>query len=84
MRDVTRRSLIRGATLAGSAVALGIFASASAQTKASKQQAKYQDQPKGGQRCSGCLNFMPPASCRVVDGTISPDGWCQLFAAKSG
>lgn len=29
--------------------------------------------------CSGCANFISPASCSIVAGTISPDGSCDYF-----
>jgi hypothetical protein len=45
-------------------------------------EAKYQDQPKGQQRCDICINFQPPDQCRFVAGTFAPKGWCQFFAAK--
>ena len=56
--------------------------SAAAQQKVSQADAKYQDQPKGQQRCEICLQFQPPNACRIVEGPISPKGWCQYFAAK--
>jgi hypothetical protein len=42
----------------------------------------YQDHPKGDQQCSKCQHFQPPNSCQIVAGTISPNGWCGVFAAK--
>jgi hypothetical protein len=53
-----------------------------AQQKVSKAEAKYQDQPKGQQRCEICVNFQPPDQCRFVDGKIDKQGWCQFFAAR--
>lgn len=57
---------------------------ASAQQKVGKVDAKYQDQPKGQQRCEICLQFQPPDTCKLVAGPIKPKGWCQFFAAKEG
>jgi hypothetical protein len=28
------------------------------------------------------LQFLPSSSCKLVAGTISPKGWCALFALK--
>ncbi len=53
-----------------------------AQSKLSQAQAKYQDKPKGDQRCDGCVQFLSPNGCKVVDGKISPSGWCMLYAPK--
>lgn len=52
------------------------------QEKVSKSAAKYQDHPKEQQRCGICLQFRPPATCKIVGGSISPTGWCQFFAAQ--
>ena len=86
MRDaetISRRALLGGAALAvGAAAATGTSRSEAAEQKVSQADAKYQDQPKGQQRCEICLQFQPPNACRIVEGPISPKGWCQYFAAK--
>ncbi|MEO8812203.1 MAG: hypothetical protein ABI376_04735 [Caulobacteraceae bacterium] len=43
----------------------------------------YQTRPKGAQRCDLCVNWRPPAACKLVAGPISPTGWCGLFAPKA-
>jgi len=48
--------------------------------KMSKQQAEYQDSPKGIQMCATCSLFDEPHACKVVDGDISPNGWCKAYA----
>jgi hypothetical protein len=48
--------------------------------KMSKQAAEYQVSPKGIQMCATCTLFDAPHSCRVVEGEISPDGWCKAYA----
>lgn len=48
--------------------------------KLSKQQADYQDSPKGIQMCATCTLFVAPRSCKVVENDISPDGWCKSNA----
>ena len=50
--------------------------------KIDQKVALYQPSPKNGQSCNKCFAFEPPASCKLVAGTISPAGWCQLFAPK--
>lgn len=75
-----RRRAILGAGLA--LVGGVLCAQSAAQAKASKAQVKYQESPKGGQRCDGCLHFDGLDSCKLVDGKISPSGWCSLYAAK--
>jgi hypothetical protein len=73
-----------GATrlLAAAGLAAAVPDMASAQTKIEQKVAGYQDQPHGTSKCSGCLHFTAPNTCQIVDGQISPDGWCKLFAPK--
>ena len=56
---------------------------ASAQGKVAQTSVAYQEKPKGAQRCDGCSLFQPPNTCKVVDGQVSPQGWCSLFTAKA-
>lgn len=59
-------------------------AAPSTTAKASQASAQYQPEPKGEQKCSGCLQFIPESNtCKVVDGQISPDGWCRLWVKKA-
>jgi hypothetical protein len=51
--------------------------------KLSQDAAAYQSSPKNGQRCMDCSFFVSPAACKLVDGTISPAGWCKFYAKKS-
>lgn len=84
----TRKEMI------GTLIALPAFAaaigsvSAPAQAKSSQAAMKYQKSPKGGAKCSGCKFFVSGASktangtCKIVDGSISPNGWCLAYSAK--
>lgn len=82
---ISRRNVV----LTTTALALGVGITGPAATRTSAQQkitqaaAKYQDQPKGQQSCAVCVNFQPPNACKFVQGTISPTGWCLLFAPKT-
>jgi len=49
----------------------------------SKKEARYQSRPKGRERCAGCVHFVGPNGCEIVEGRISPRGWCQNFAPKA-
>jgi hypothetical protein len=69
----------------------GIFAAGTsvAQAKGSQAQFKYQTKPNGSKKCSNCSLFIPGKSatangtCKVVDGTISPNGYCIAYSAKT-
>jgi hypothetical protein len=47
--------------------------------KVSQLAAAYQCTPKGMFSCAVCTFFIRPRSCKVVNGEISPTGWCKLF-----
>ena len=78
-----RMVLIRTALALGAAAAASAVSQASAQQKLTQADASYQSTPKGTQRCGACFNFQQPDGCKFVQGTISPNGWCQLFAPKT-
>jgi hypothetical protein len=52
---------------------------AAAAPKISQKAVNYQDHPDGDKRCDKCVQFQPPNACKVVDGTISPQGSCRIF-----
>lgn len=72
-----RRTLLR-AGLCVAATRLGILVARAAQ-KFSKDTAEYQDAPKNGLTCAACSLFRAPRSCEIVEGDISPHGWCKFF-----
>ena len=81
LKGLSRRGVMRAA-LTGAAVGLttGTALEAAAQEKLSLTEAEYQDTPKGIRMCATCTLFVPPKSCKAVEGDISPNGWCKLFA----
>jgi hypothetical protein len=80
----SRRRVLRAVVfLAGAAAIPAAVRNAASQGKTSKAQAKYQDQPKNDQRCSGCMHFIPAGQCKLVEGSINPNGWCAFYAPKS-
>jgi hypothetical protein len=85
-RGLCRRSLLQSVpVIAGAIISTNAMAqSLVAQTKLTHEAAKYQDTPKDGQQCSGCVQFVAPASCNVVEDPVAASGWCQLFVAKPG
>lgn len=55
-----------------------------ASVKVSQASVQYQTQPKGDQKCSECLHFVAESNtCKLVEGQISPDGWCTLWVRKA-
>lgn len=59
-------------------------AAPAAPAKVSQASVQYQIQPKGEQKCGNCVNFIAESNtCKVVDGQISPEGWCTLWVQKA-
>jgi hypothetical protein len=81
-----RRLIIDGVLAVGAAGFLGVSMAgrpvAAAQAKLPQKEIGYQNTPKGGQRCDGCANWLPPAACKMVAGPINAAGWCGLFVRK--
>ena len=73
-----RQWLLMGVGLIVAAIPCGC---AGAQQKMAPKLVQYQEKPKGTQECDGCLHFVAPASCKMVEGTINPKGGV-LFAPK--
>ncbi len=82
---LSRRDMLLLAMASGGAIAIGAIsvAPAEASTKVSQKAVNYRAKPMGKARCDGCVQWQPPAACKVVAGTISPAGWCTIYAAKS-
>ena len=85
---MTRRTFVTNAIVLPALAGLLLAETATADAKGSQAQFKYQSTPKNGQKCSGCTQFIPNSSpgkngtCKVVDGSISPNGWCIAYAPK--
>jgi len=80
--------LERAALLPVLAVVLDSAAQAQG-AKSSKDAMHYQNSPNNGMQCAGCKFFAPgkdpngDGSCAIVDGDISPHGYCIAYSAKS-
>ena len=69
---------------AGAAPLLAMIASrAEAGAKVPQSAVHYQASPKNGQDCDDCANFVSPGGCKLVDGPISPKGWCRLWVKRA-
>jgi len=75
---------VGGVAAAGAAHAAGAGAQRLAQDKIAPAAVQYQATPKDGQRCDKCVNWEAPNACKIVSGTIAPEGWCIAFAPKEG
>ncbi len=82
-KPVDHKASRRGVLQAGLAAVGAVLAvPAHAQEKLAQSIVQYQKQPKNGQMCSLCVNFVAPNACKIVAGDIDPNGWCVAFAPK--
>ena len=87
---MTRGAFVQGVVVLPALAAIVAAGTAPARAaKGSQAQYKYQNKPKDGKKCSTCTFFIPGksatanGSCKIVEGTISPNGWCIAYSAKS-
>ncbi|MHB1633147.1 MAG: iron oxidase [Acidithiobacillus sp.] len=90
--NVSRRQVLKGIAITAGVVAAGAVAgvnpigAAHAAGKCPgttpKAALQYQSHPKGKDQCSVCANFIAPHCCKVVAGSVAPDGYCMAFAPK--
>jgi hypothetical protein len=82
----SRRRVLQGGlgVIAVAAAATTTLRAADAQEKLAQNLVQYQDTPKNGVKCGTCINYIDPAACKIVEGKISPDGWCVAYAPKNG
>ncbi|WP_229218073.1 high-potential iron-sulfur protein [Rugamonas apoptosis] len=85
----SRRRALRGAlALAALATTSGLLRPGLARAgNGAKSDYQYQDHPQDGQRCAQCAAFQPapdggPGTCRLISGTINPNGWCIAFSQR--
>ena len=76
---LSRRTVLIAAV---GAAPLLVLTGGEAQAKLAQTAVKYQTTPKDGHQCDGCAQFVAPNACKLVDGDISPTGWCLLWVKK--
>ena len=81
----SRRSFVKGAA---AFLFVALLPLRSIAAKLSKSDVKYQDKPNAGKDCDDCLQFIPgatakaPGTCKIVDGPVSPHGYCLAFTPR--
>jgi len=91
---ISRRTWLKGMAVFSAAAGMPLMLASTAAAKASKAAVHYQDQPNGMRMCHMCSVYiaeggrpsgmmgggmMGAGACQVVEGTISPMGWCDLY-----
>ncbi|MGA8576456.1 MAG: high-potential iron-sulfur protein [Candidatus Cybelea sp.] len=86
---MTRRTFVANAVVLPALAGLLLAETARADAKGSQAQFKYQKTPNNGHKCSQCALFVAGSSatadgsCKIVEGSISPNGWCTAWVKKS-
>ena len=83
-RDMLRTGVVLVAGAAGVAIATSASSVRAEDEKIAQELVQYQNEPKDGQKCSGCAQWVAPNACKVVAGNISPNGYCVAYAPKEG
>jgi High potential iron-sulfur protein len=81
-RKISRRSVMQALSFAIISAPAMLRSRSALAAKMSKAAAAYQNSPKGSQTCANCKLFVPPSSCTIVEGPISPKGWCKFWVGK--
>ena len=81
--SLSRRQVMRSAAVTAGGIAVLFSMGSPAEAKMTFQGSGYQSTPKGTQNCAGCSLFQSPSSCILVDGNISPNGWCRFYRKKN-
>lgn len=89
-KKISRRTLLKGAAIVTGVALASAFAGKARAAKSTKADMKYQNKPKGDLQCSNCKFFVPDGktptadgTCQVVEGSISPQGYCIAYSKKS-
>jgi hypothetical protein len=79
MQMVSRRNFFKKLALLG----LVTFSTTTMYAKGAKDKFNYQDIPKDDKKCIDCMHFISETNeCRIIEGTINPNGWCTLYFKK--
>jgi hypothetical protein len=80
-------NLIRAVLLGSGIAAMQARQSVLAKSKADKRDFYYQEKPKDGKSCASCKMFSlangSVGTCAIVDGDVSPNGWCLAYSPRS-
>jgi len=80
---LSRRTVLRAALATGCCIWMPIAIGAAEAKKATQASVQYQAKPNGDQKCATCLNFIAGSNtCKVVEGQVSPEGWCKIWVKK--
>jgi hypothetical protein len=77
--SLTRRCLFQRSLAVVAGIGLAGTEARAQSAKMAQNLVGYQGSAEDGQDCKGCKLFTAPSACQVVDGPISPNGWCKMW-----
>ncbi len=80
----TRRIVLRTGLGVAASATLAAGAARAQDEKIAQELVQYQNQPKDGQQCNKCAQWVEPNACKIVAGVIAPQGYCVAYAPKEG
>ena len=81
---ISRRAFLAGGVAVGSAPLLLATSASSATAKVSQAAVHFRTAANTDRNCGACKHFLAPSSCRFVEGTMSSDCSCWIWASKIG
>jgi len=51
--------------------------------KRSREEVRYQNEPYLGRTCSRCVLYQGDGVCVILDGAVSPEGWCTQWVPNT-
>ena len=82
--NTTRRIVLRTGLGVAAGATLAAGAARAQDEKIAQELVQYQNQPKDGQQCNKCAQWVEPNACKIVAGVIAPNGYCVAYAPKEG
>ena len=80
----SRRAVLRTGLAIAAGTTLAAGTARAQDEKIAQELVQYQNQPKDGQQCSKCAQYVEPNACKIVAGKIEPQGYCVAYAPKEG
>jgi hypothetical protein len=51
--------------------------------KRTREEVRYQNEPYLGRMCSRCVLYQGEGVCVILDGAVSPQGWCTQWVPNT-
>lgn len=85
-RGLSRRVFLLSAAAGACAAAVPAGAQNKPQPglrKRSREEVRYQNEPYLGRTCSRCVLYQGDGVCVILDGAVSPEGWCTQWVPNT-